>query len=127
MKKIIILILFLVGCSNSKYITPEKAYDMIDNDNVIFLDVRESFEYNGGHLKNSINIPLDELENNLYQLDKDKTIIVYCFSGNRAQIALEILSNNGYKKIYTFGGTTNWEYELYTLTWIIYFNMNYIL
>lgn len=84
MKKIIILILFLVGCSNSKYITPEKAYDMIDNDNVIFLDVRESFEYNGGHLKNSINIPLDELENNIYQLDKDKTIIVYCFSGNRA-------------------------------------------
>ncbi len=113
MKYIIIcLILLLVGCDKQN-ISPEQAYKMMENEDVVIIDVREYFEYNSGHLENAINIPLDDLEEKINEIDKDKKIIVYCLSGNRAQIALEILAENGYDNIYTFGGIKNWNYELY--------------
>lgn len=113
MKYIIIcLLLLLVGCDKQN-ISSEEVYKMMKNEDVVIIDVREDFEYEGGHLENSINIPLDDLEKKINEIDKDKKIIVYCLSGNRAQIALEILAEKGYNNIYTFGGIKDWNYELY--------------
>ena len=109
---IIVLVFLLVGCDN-KSISTKEAYKMMQKEDVILLDVREDFEYEGGHLKNAINIPLEDLEKRLNELNKDNKIIVYCLSGVRADIALEILEENGFNNIYTFGGIEDWNYELY--------------
>ena len=108
----IVLILLLVGC-DSKNISTKEAYKMMHKEDVVLLDVREDFEYAGGHLENAINIPLEDLEKRLNELNKDNKIIVYCLSGTRADIALEILEKNGFNNIYTFGGIEDWNYELY--------------
>ena len=71
----------------------------------IIVDVRSKGEFAGGHIKNSINIPVDQLLNNLSRLkDKNKTIITCCASGMRSGSAKTILLNNGYIDVHNGGG-----------------------
>ncbi|WP_042721751.1 rhodanese-like domain-containing protein [Flavobacterium sp. B17] len=70
----------------------------------VIVDVRSKSEYAGGHIKNSINIPVDQLEKNLSKLNKDKTIITCCASGMRSASAKNILQNNGFKSVHNGGG-----------------------
>lgn len=71
----------------------------------IILDVRSKGEFAGGHVKNSINIPVDQLSNNLARLkDKNKTIITCCASGMRSGSAKTLLLKNGYNDVHNGGG-----------------------
>lgn len=71
----------------------------------IIVDVRSKGEFSGGHIKNSINIPVDQLANNLSRLkDKNKPIITCCASGMRSANAKSILANAGYTQVYNGGG-----------------------
>ena len=71
----------------------------------LILDVRSKSEYDGGHIKDSINIPVDQLQKNLSKLkDKDKSIITCCASGMRSASAKGILQNNGYTDVHNGGG-----------------------
>lgn len=79
---------------------------LFDDENAILLDVRSKQEYKEGHLDYAINIPLYDLETNIYNklTDKNQTIIVYCQTGNRSKKAFNILSKNGYTNIYNIQG-----------------------
>lgn len=80
-------------------------YAALLKEGAIILDVRSKAEFDGGHIKNSINIPVDQLEQNLSRLkDKNKTIITCCASGMRSASAKNILQNNGYKNVHNGGG-----------------------
>ena len=71
----------------------------------VILDVRSKSEFDGGHIKDSINIPVDQLQKNISKLkDKNKTIITCCASGMRSASAKSILQNNGYKNVHNGGG-----------------------
>ncbi len=71
----------------------------------IILDVRSKAEYQGGHIKGSINISVDTLNNNLIKLsDKNKAIITCCASGMRSASAKSILKTNGYTNVHNGGG-----------------------
>lgn len=70
----------------------------------VIVDVRSKREYEEGHIKNSLNIPVDQLDKNLSKLSKDKTIITCCASGMRSASAKSILQNNGYKNVHNGGG-----------------------
>ena len=71
----------------------------------VIVDVRSKDEFAGGHIKGSINIPVDQLQNNLSRLkDKNKPIITCCASGMRSGSAKTILTNNGYTAVHNGGG-----------------------
>lgn len=72
---------------------------------IIILDVRTKSEYMGIHLKNAINIPLNEINNNMYNVIKDRNekILVYCKTGERTIQAINKLNNLGYSNIYIWG------------------------
>ena len=72
------------------------------------LDTRTPSEYKRGFAEGFINIPLDELRDNLHLLDKDKKIYVMCQSGLRSYLAVRILINNGFDAYNFVGG-----YRLY--------------
>ena len=97
---ILILCLIICGCGNSskennlEKIMKEKEY--------IIVDVRTKEEYEQLHVKGSINIPYDEIDENI-DLDKEKNIFVYCKSGNRSSIAYNALDRLGYN-VYDLGG-----------------------
>lgn len=79
----------------------------------IILDVRSKGEYAGGHIKGSINIPVDQLGNNLQKLkDKAKPIITCCASGMRSASAKSILKSNGYTEVYNGGGWSSLQNKI---------------
>ncbi|WP_342432274.1 rhodanese-like domain-containing protein [Neobacillus sp. FSL H8-0543] len=117
MKKIlaIIAIFLLAGCTRGSFenVSSEKAKEMIDQGDVIVLDVRNLDEYNSGHIPESELLPLPEIEGMSEELDKDKSYLVVCRSGNRSQQAADILLEKGFKKIYNMtGGMNEWSYEI---------------
>lgn len=76
----------------------------IDMSKSVILDVRTDMEYQLGNIKGSINIPVDELRENLDKIPKDKDIYVYCQVGLRGYIACRILMQNGFKSVKNLSG-----------------------
>lgn len=88
-------------------------YAALVKQGAIILDVRSKGEYAGGHVKGSINIPVDQLKNNLGKFpDKSKTIITCCASGMRSGSAKSILESSGYQNVYNGGSWASLQYKL---------------
>ena len=64
---------------------------------VTIIDVRTPEEFKSGHVKGSINIPLDKVQNQLGKIDKNKPVITCCRSGARSGMAADVLKRNGYE------------------------------
>ncbi|WP_438497039.1 rhodanese-like domain-containing protein [Paenibacillus sp. IHBB 3054] len=76
----------------------------------VLIDVRESGEFKGGHIKGAKNIPLSELNLRLGDLPKDRDLLLYCRSGMRSKRAAKILLKNGFAKIaHLNGGLGAWS------------------
>lgn len=75
----------------------------------IVLDVRSNEEFKAGHIEGALNISHDTIEQHLDKLSgyKDKTVIVHCRSGRRAQMAEAVLQANGFKKLKHLAGDHN--------------------
>ncbi|MBS1523530.1 MAG: rhodanese-like domain-containing protein [Bacteroidetes bacterium] len=71
------------------------------------IDVRTPGEYSSGHLKGSVNIPLDTLSSRLSKLKKDQAVITCCASGMRSQAAKNILISVGFSHVYNGGSWHN--------------------
>lgn len=83
---------------------PKMDYLQLKKQGAIIIDVRTKNEFGGGHIKGSINIPLQNLQNRLSKINKDKPIITCCASGMRSATARRILKSNGCKEVYNGGG-----------------------
>lgn len=71
----------------------------------VIVDVRTKGEYAGGAIKNSINIPLDQLNKNLSKFkDKNVPIITCCASGMRSASAKGFFKANGFTNVHNGGG-----------------------
>lgn len=68
------------------------------------VDVRTPQEYADGHVKGSVNIPLNQVANQLRKFKNHKNIVVFCRSGNRSEQAKQILNNHGFTNVVN-GGT----------------------
>lgn len=77
------------------------------NTNHILIDVRSRAEFAEGHITGAKNIPLQELAQESGTLPQDKPIMLYCRSGNRSGMALQLLLRAGYDKVYNIGGLGN--------------------
>jgi molybdopterin/thiamine biosynthesis adenylyltransferase/rhodanese-related sulfurtransferase len=71
----------------------------INNEKVLFLDVRNEDELPKISLKNQIQIPLKNLEDKIEKLNKNQTIYVFCQSGIRSKTAVELLQKNQFKDV----------------------------
>lgn len=87
-------------------ITGSQLQKMMNNNNILILDVRSSGEYKDGHIPNARNISVDTLSSKLPTLNlyTDSEIVAYCASGGRSARACDILSKNGFNKVYNLSG-----------------------
>ncbi len=84
---------------------PKVDYAALVKQGAVVLDVRTKGEYTNGHIRGSVNIPVDQLNNNTSRFsDKNKVIITCCASGNRSGMAKRILASKGYTQVYNGGG-----------------------
>jgi molybdopterin/thiamine biosynthesis adenylyltransferase/rhodanese-related sulfurtransferase len=79
-------------------ITIESVLSEIDANDVLFLDVRNSEELPKINFKNGIQIPLMKLEDEIEKLDNNQTIYVFCQSGIRSKMAVELLKKHQFQK-----------------------------
>jgi rhodanese-related sulfurtransferase len=70
----------------------------------VIIDVRTKEEFNGGHIKGSVNIPLSTLNSQFSKLKKETPVITCCASGIRSASAKSILLSNGFKEVHNGGG-----------------------
>lgn len=71
-------------------------YGKLIEDGAIIVDVRTPGEYNGGHVKDSMNIPLDKLNGKVEMIKKkNKPVIACCASGMRSASATALLKRHG--------------------------------
>ena len=107
------------GCVQTKItqnITPQEAFALIqnnqDNPDFIILDVRTPQEFADGHIENAINIDFysETFRDELNQLDKNKTYLIYCRSGVRSGKTHDIMAELEFQKVYnTLGGILAWN------------------
>lgn len=71
------------------------------------IDVRTAAEYSDGHVRGSVNIPLDSLANRMPEVRKDIPIITCCASGMRSRSARSMLLANGFTEVYNAGAWQN--------------------
>jgi phage shock protein E len=94
---------------------PATDYAALVKNGAIIVDVRSKGEFDGGHIKGSINIPVDQIASNLNKLkDKNKTIITCCASGMRSAAAKNVLKSNGYTHVYNGGGWSSLDRKCYS-------------
>ncbi|RLF58776.1 MAG: rhodanese-like domain-containing protein [Thermoplasmata archaeon] len=127
---VLISIVILQGCTttedDSPYsktqtlldITAIESYYLIQNNtenpNFIIIDIRTPEEYESGHLADSIIIDYYEstFEKDIDQLDKEKTYLIYCRTGRRTGLAMDIMEDLNFLNVYNMlGGITQWETE----------------
>ncbi len=87
-----------------KQISINKVRDLVLN-NEFIIDVRETYEYEDGHLINSKNIPLSELRTRINEIPKDRNVYIHCRTGQRSYNAVLALQNLGYENVFNITGS----------------------
>jgi rhodanese-related sulfurtransferase len=78
----------------------------------IIIDVRTKGEFASGHIEKSINIPLQNLSQNLSKIDKNSPIITCCASGMRSANAKNVLIGKGFKEVVNGGSWSSLNNKL---------------
>jgi rhodanese-related sulfurtransferase len=83
-----------------------RATFMINREDALVLDVRETNDYANGHILNARNVPLAQLDERAADVAKNKAkpVIVYCATGQRAGGAVAILKKHGFANVVNLGG-----------------------
>ena len=81
-----------------------QATQLLNQGKVTIVDVRTPEEFRGGHLRQSKNIPLDQLGARIAELDKAAPVLVVCATGTRAARAAAQLRRAGIGEVYVLGG-----------------------
>ncbi len=119
-----VFMLLLVSCKNENADSKDthtNSYEQISQNDAktimetevgyTILDVRTKEEYEDGHIKNAICIPVETISESISETlpDKNQLILVYCRSGNRSKKASQKLADLGYTNVKEFGGINTWE------------------
>lgn len=83
---------------------PSVNYKELIQNGAQIIDVRTRGEYASGHIKGSLNIPLNELGSQIKKLKKDKVVITCCASGMRSASAKSQLKSLGFVEVHNGGG-----------------------
>lgn len=97
--------LLVWGCQADESIVTNDALDAITS-GALVVDVRTPEEFNEGHFPGAINIPHEQVIQGLRDrnIQPDRTVILYCRSGNRSGTAAAMLLTEGYSRVRNVGG-----------------------
>jgi hydroxyacylglutathione hydrolase len=71
------------------------ANEMLEHISINIIDVRKKSEYDSEHIDEAINIPLDYINQNMGEIDPEKTYFVHCAAGYRSMAFISIMKARG--------------------------------
>ncbi len=86
--------------------SPAVDYGALIKNGAVIIDVRTPGEFKSGHVKGSLNIPLDQLAGSVKKIKASGPVIVCCASGMRSASAKNILKGKGFTEVYNAGAWT---------------------
>lgn len=92
-------------------VTPEQVRELqARNARVVYLDVRESNEWNLGRLPHAVHLPRGNLESKVeVMIDRTQKVVIYCARGNRSALAALTMKQMGYENVVSMaGGIQGW-------------------
>jgi phage shock protein E len=108
---VVLFVLSRIRSGGVTQCTVDQAQAMIKQGGLTLIDVRTQGEFQNGHIKGAVLIPVSDLAGRIAELgpQKDKKVLVYCHSGNRSLAASRILIGNGFKQVTNLqGGIAAW-------------------
>lgn len=73
------------------------------------IDVREPWEYEGGHAKGAVNIPLSQFQQRQGEVPRDREVLFICHTGSRSLMAARYMRQHGMERVVNVdGGTEDW-------------------
>ncbi len=113
---------YLRKANSEEEVKETKHPDVMSNDvldeklrageSVVLIDVREEAEYAFNHIPGAVSIPLGDIEAKVDEINKDSEIAIICRSGNRSDLAAQILTKHGFTKVYNvMPGMCSWSGE----------------
>lgn len=95
-------------------VSMEEAQELIPSGEYLIVDVRTAEEYQKAHIPGAILLPIEDIREGKADslADRDQAIMVYCWTGRRAEDAAALLANLGYTHIYNIGGLIDWTGEV---------------
>jgi rhodanese-related sulfurtransferase len=103
---------FFLTRSVTRY-SPTQLAERMKEGNMVLLDVRTSSEFQSGHIKGAVHIPVQEINNRVGELKKygDREIVCYCQSGSRSLMAAARLKKLGLRVSHLEGGIAEWNFS----------------
>lgn len=99
-----------------KYITADRVQQMLgEGGALVILDLRLGSEFRTkGRVPGAVNISVEKLEKQAPQKLPEKScpIVIYCETGEKTDVAADILLSMGYETVYILGGIHQWKYDL---------------
>ncbi len=101
----------MVAGGSAENLTPAQATLLMNREDALMLDVRETGEWSAGHIPGARHITLAQLEKRMSEIEKfkDRPIIICCASGSRSSSACGQLKKGGFAKVFSLsGGISAW-------------------
>lgn len=93
-------------------ISIQDFYDLVQDQELAVFDVRAANRYASGHVSRAINVPLENLAQELDKFDSEKMNYIICQTGVSSQRACQFLANNGFPVTNVAEGTSQWPGRL---------------
>lgn len=110
-----LMVAILAGCAAGASkpgvdVSVDEALRLWQTKEAILIDIRTPGEYRAGHIPGVVNIPLDELEQRMMEIPKDKKVVLICRTGNRSAQGTKLLRSKGFTNVYnSTGGMSTWK------------------
>ena len=93
-----------------KQIGPEELKALLDEQELLLLDVRETYEVDHCRIEGAVNLPLGQIREAEQKFDKKTPIVVHCHHGPRSMMAAQVLMSLGFEDVTNLeGGIEGWS------------------
>lgn len=92
----------------ARFVTPEELARA--DGEVVRIDVRAEQAHHTGRIPGALSIPLESLRTRIHELDRQRSLVIYCDTGRRGYLATRVLSQHGFADVANLeGGFRSWE------------------
>lgn len=109
---VVVMLIMHEARKSGPSVSPQQAINLINSENGVFLDLRDSADYKQGHIVDAMHIPATKLAARMAELDryKEKPIVLVCKMGQQSSAAGKQLKAGGFNQVYKMtGGMMEWS------------------